>query len=125
VSQTARLACAVIVFLGATQALACGSLVNHVDDARTKLRRAANESNFEQAIDLAQRATSALDGAAMSAMNCKCDVAYFEFETAASRARSARDSDSPDEYVDALDRAIKSFNSAIGALKACAALRTR
>jgi hypothetical protein len=90
-----------------------------------QLLRAANEADFEQARDLARRANSALDGAAISAMNCKCDVAYFEFDTAASRARSARDADFPDEYVDALDRAIKSFNSAIGALKTCAALRTR
>lgn len=94
-----------------------------VDDARTKLKRAANETDFEDAKDYARRARSALDDAAMAAMDCKCDMAYMEFDSAATRARRARDADDPEEFVDSLNRAIRSFNSAIEALRACG--RTR
>lgn len=90
-----------------------------VDDARTKLKRAANETDFESAKDYARRAKSALDDAAMAAMDCKCTMAYSEFDTAASRARRARDADTVEEFVDSLNRSIRSFNSALDALRAC------
>jgi hypothetical protein len=93
----------------------------NVDDARTKLLRAARETDLEAAKDYARRATSALDDAAMSAMDCKCDMAYIEFDTAASRARRARNADSADEFVYSLNRAIRAFNSALDALRGCAA----
>lgn len=101
----------------------CSMLSYAVDDARTRLKRTANETDFEDAKDSARRAKSALDDAAMAAMDCKCDMAYIEFDSAASRARRARDADDPDEFVDSLNGAIRSFNSAIEALRMCA--RTR
>lgn len=101
-------------------AVTCDMLSMNVDDARTKLRRAARETDLEAAKDYARRAKSALDDAAMSAMDCKCHMAYSEFDTAASRARRARDADSADEFVDSLNRAIRAFNSAFDALRACA-----
>lgn len=104
-------------------ATSCSMLSYTVDDARTKLRRAANQTDFEDAKDYARRAKSALDDAAMAAMDCKCDAAYSEFDTAASRARRARDADDPDEFVDSLNRAIRAFNSALGALGDCAGRR--
>lgn len=94
-----------------------------VDDARTKLRRAANETDLEDAKDYARRAKSALEDAAMAAMDCKCDMAYSEFDSAASRARRARDADDSEEFVDSLNRAIRSFNSALEALRDCARRR--
>lgn len=94
-----------------------------VDDARTKLRRAANETDFESAKDYARRARGALDDAAMAAMDCRCNMVYSEFDTAASRARRARDADTVEELVDSLNRSIRSFNSALVALRACANAR--
>ncbi len=99
----------------------CDMLVMNVDDARTKLRRATNETDLDDAKDYARRAKSALDDAAMSAMDCQCHMAYMEFDTAASYARRARDADSAGEFVDSLNRAIRAFNSALDALRPCAA----
>lgn len=47
------------------------------------------------------------------------------FEAAKNRALRARDADSPNEYIDSLEAAIRAFNSAIGELKFCAAQRAR
>lgn len=109
----------------ASNALAsnCGMLSFAINDARTKLKRASNETDFEDAKDYARRARSALDDAAMAAMDCKCDMAYSEFDTAASRARRARDADTGEEFIDSLNRSIRSFNSALNALRACASAR--
>jgi hypothetical protein len=102
----------------------CGMLSYTVGDARNRLKRAANETNFEDAKDYARRAKGALDDAAMAAMDCSCDSAYGEFDTAASRARRARDADDPEEFMDSLRRAIRSFNSALDALRDCARRRS-
>ncbi len=101
-------------------AFSCDMLVMNVDDARTKLRRAADETDFDSAKDYARRAKSALEDAAMSAMDCQCSMAHMEFDSAASYARRARDADTSDEFVDSLNRAIRAFNSALIALRACA-----
>jgi hypothetical protein len=92
----------------------------NVDDARTELQRAARETDLEAAKNYARRAKSALDDAAMSAMDCACHMAYSELDAAASRVRRARDADSADEFVDSLNHAIRTFNSAIDTLRACA-----
>jgi len=96
-----------------------------VDDARKRLLRAANEPAFEVAKSQALRAKNALDDAALSSMDCQCKAAHSEFDTAALRARRARDAYSPNDYVDSLDAAIRAFNSAVGELKSCAAQRAR
>lgn len=115
----AMLVLAALFFVSNAQASNCGILSYAVDDARTKLNSATNETDFEGAKDYAGRARSALDDAAMAAMNCGCNMAYNEFDTAASRARRARDADTVEEFVDSLNRSIRSFNSALGALRAC------
>jgi len=117
--------CALVVVPGAALAQGCGKLAASVDDARAMLLRAANEPAFETAKSQALRAKNALDGAALSSMDCQCKAAYSEFDTAAWRARRARDAYSPKEYVDSLDAAIRAFNNAIGELKSCAAERAR
>jgi hypothetical protein len=91
----------------------------NVEEARSKLRRASYDTDFEAAKDDARRARSALEDAAMSAMSCECQLAYSEFDSAASRARRARDAYDPDEFVEYLNAAIRAFNSAIGALRTC------
>ena len=101
----------------------CDMLTSSVDDARTKLRRAANESTLEDAKDQARRARNALDDAASAAQDCKCDTAYSEFDDAATRARRARDADNAEEFVENLNRSIRYFNSALEALKLCARQR--
>ncbi|HEY7241444.1 MAG TPA: hypothetical protein VH600_19890 [Burkholderiales bacterium] len=110
---------------GAALAQGCGRLVASVDDARVMLLRAANEPGFEAAKSQALRAKNALDDAALSSMDCQCKAAHSEFDTAAWRARRARDAYSPNEYVDSLEAAIRAFNNAVGELKSCAAQRAR
>jgi hypothetical protein len=117
--------CALGLVPGAAGAQGCGKLAASVDDARTLLLRAANEPAFEEAKSQALRAKNALDDAALSSMDCQCKGAHSEFDTAALRARRARDAYSPNEYVDSLDAAIRAFNSAIGELKSCAAQRSQ
>ena len=56
----------------------CNMLSSNVDDARTRLKRATNETDFESAKNYARRVRSALEDAAMSAMDCKCNAAYNE-----------------------------------------------
>lgn len=102
------------------RASTCGMLSSNVDDARSKLRRAANERSLEEAKDQARRAKSALEDAAQSAMDCQCQTAYSEFDDAATRARRARDADDAEDFVDNLNRAIRSYNYALQALRACA-----
>ncbi len=109
----------------AAGAQGCAGLGASVDDARKLLLRAANEPAFEAAKKEALRAKNALDDAAVSSMDCQCKGAYSEFDTAALRARRARDADSPNAYIDSLEAAIRAFNSAIGELKSCAAQRAR
>ena len=104
-------------------AVTCDMLQFNVDDARTELRRAANETDFEAAKDYARRAKSSLEDAAMSAMDCGCDMAHMEFDTAATHARRARNAYSPKEFIYSLNRAIRAFNSAIEALRMCAEQR--
>ncbi len=101
-------------------AVTCDMLVMNVDDARTKLRRAADETDLDAAKDYARRAKSALEDAAMSAMDCRCSMAHIEFDTAASYARRARNAGTAEEFVDSLNLAIRAFNSALSALRACA-----
>jgi len=98
----------------------CSMLAYNVDDARSNLRRAANETDFESAKNYARRAKNSLEEAAMSAMDCKCDMAYMEFDTAASHARRASYADDPEEFVYSLNRSIRAFNSALEALSYCA-----
>jgi hypothetical protein len=117
--------CALGLVPDAASAQGCGRLVASVDDARAMLLRAANEPAFETAKSQALRAKNALSDAALSSMDCQCKGAYSEFDTAAWRARRARDADSRNEYVDSLDAAIRAFNNAIGELKSCAAERAR
>jgi hypothetical protein len=100
-------------------AVTCDMLGMNVDDARTKLRRASDETDLDAAKDYARRAKSALEDAAMSAMDCRCSMAHIEFETAASYARRASDAGTEEEFVDSLNRAIRAFNSALSALRAC------
>lgn len=102
------------------EAINCSMLSFNVDDARNKLRRAANETDFESAKNYARLAKSSLDDAAMSAMDCKCEMAFIEFDTAASHARRASYADGPEEFVYSLNRSIRAFNSALEALNDCA-----
>lgn len=104
-------------------AVTCNMLSYNVDEARSKLRRAASGSNLEDAQDQARRANSALEDAAMSAMDCGCHIAYSEFDDAATRARRARDASDGDEFADNLRRAIRSYNSALQALRTCSTSR--
>ena len=53
-------------------------LIFNMDDARTQLRRAINESDFESAKNYARRARSALDDASMGAMDCGCMSLQFD-----------------------------------------------
>lgn len=112
--------CLLVIMVPDALASTCSMISYAVDDARTKLKRAVNETDFESAKDYMRRAKSALDNAAMAAMDCKCNLAYIEFNSAASYARHARDADAPEEFVDSLNRAIRSFNSAVEALRECA-----
>ena len=105
------------------QAQACSMLSSNVDEARSKLRRAANETNLEEAKDQARRARNALDDAAASSQDCGCEMAYGEFDDAATRARRARDAYDAPEFVDHLNQAIRLFNAALGQLRFCAATR--
>jgi hypothetical protein len=100
-------------------AVTCDMLGMNVDDARTKLRRASDETDLDAAKDYARRAKSALEDAAMSAMDCRCSMAHIEFDNAASYARRARDAGTAEEFVSALNRAIDAFNSALNALRSC------
>ena len=117
--------CALGIVPAAAGAQGCANLAASVDDARKLLLRAANEPAFEAAKNRALRAKNALDDAAVSSMDCQCKGAYSEFDTAALRARRARDADSPNEYIESLEAAIRAFNIAVGELKSCAAQRAR
>jgi len=119
------LTCSATLFLTQTaftpraHAATCSMLSFVVHDARTQLKRAASAVDFDVAKSHARRARRALDDAAMAAMDCGCDMAHVEFDSASSRARRARDADELDEFVDSLNRAIREFNSGIDALRIC------
>ena len=61
---------ALAAFAPIAHASSCDMLSYSIDDARTKLKRTANETDFESAKDYARRAKIALDDAAMAAMDC-------------------------------------------------------
>lgn len=97
----------------------------NVDDARSRLQSAARASDLDDGKDQARRAKSALEDASMSAMDCKCNTAYMEFDDASVRARRARDASDGQEFVDSLNRAIRAYNSALDAMRTCASQRRR
>ena len=99
---------------------ACGTLKDTIDDARAKLKQASFETDFDAARNHARSAKNALHQAASGAIDCRCDEAFMEFDTAAARARRARDVDDPREFVEYLNQVTRSFNSAIEALNSCA-----
>ena len=74
--------------VGLTQS--CDMLLYNIDDARSRLHRAAMAPDLDEGKDQARRAKSALEDASLSAMDCKCEMAYMEFTDAATRARRAR-----------------------------------
>ncbi len=109
--------------IGWTQS--CDMLSYNIDDAKSRLQRAARESSLEEGQDQARRAKSSLEDASMAAMDCKCDLAYADFDDAATRARRARDASDGQDFADNLNRAIKSYNSALNAVRVCASQRRR
>jgi len=100
-------------------AFTCNMLTYSLDEARTQLLRAINESDFDFAKDYARKARSALDDASMSAMDCGCLNLQMELDDAATKARRARDAYDADEFVSNIDRAVRGFNSSIELLKSC------
>lgn len=100
-------------------ARSCDRVSNDVDEARSKLRRAAGETDLESAKDNARRAKNALEDAASAASECGCSAAYSELDDAASKARRARDAYDSDEFVYQINRSIRSFNAALDALRRC------
>jgi len=94
-------------------------LLFNIDYAQTKLQQTLSETDFESAKDYARLAKNALQDAAISSMDCGCDMAFLEFDTAATYAKRARDADTPREFVESLNRAIRSFNSGLDALQLC------
>ena len=109
--------------VGLTQS--CNMLSSNIDDAKTRLQRAARASELDEGKDQARRAKSSLEDASLSAMDCKCNMAYMEFDDAATRARRARDASDGEEYVENLNRSIKSYNSALNELRICASKKGR
>ena len=105
------------------QSFSCDMLSSNLDDARTKLKRAANETDFDSAKHYARRAKSALEDAAYSARDCGCDYAANELDAAAMKARRARDADDPGEFTEALNKTIKYYNSGLEALQKCVSHR--
>lgn len=97
----------------------------HVEDARSRLQRAANASDLDDARDHARRARNSLDDASLYAMDCKCLMAQIEFDDAATRARRARDAYDGAEFADYLNRAIRSYNAGLQAIRTCASERRR
>ena len=59
-------------------AKSCDRLSYTVDEARSKLRRAAGETELESAKDAARRAKNALEDAAYAARDCECNSAYSD-----------------------------------------------
>ena len=100
-------------------------LSSNIDDARSRLQRALNTSDLDEGKDQARRAKSALEDASMSAMDCKCNTAYMEFDDSSVRARRARDASDGQEFIDSLNRAVRSYNSALDAMRTCASQRRR
>lgn len=73
----------------------------------------------------AQRAKNALEDASASATGCMCNMAYTEFDDAATRARRARNASDEQEFVEYMNRTIKSYNSALNEVQICASQRGR
>jgi hypothetical protein len=112
----AALSCAVP---GAALAASCSMLSSNLDDARSNLERAARAETLEDATARARRARNDLDDASASARDCGCPEAADELDTASSRARRARDASDGPEFTDALNGAIRSYNSALRSLRTC------
>lgn len=117
--QVVLLALALVLTPVAGWAQSCDMLSYYVDDARSRLQLAARTSDLDEGKDQSRRAKNALEEASLSAMDCKCDLAYMEFNDAAVRARRARDASDKEEFIKNLNRAIRSYNSALDAVRMC------
>lgn len=102
-----------------TFAVTCNMLAFNIDDVRTQLRRASNESDFEYAKDYARKARSAFDDASMSAMDCGCLNLQFELDDGSTASRRARDASDYGDFAYNLKKAISSYNSSLELAKSC------
>ena len=95
----------------------------NLDDARTQLRRAVNETNFEDAKDYARKAKSALEDASMGAMDCRCLNLQMELDDASTKARRARDAYDYSDFASNINGAIRGYNASLGLLSSCRSLK--
>ncbi len=114
----------ILIFVLSIMPSSAFAITCEIDDARNNLRRAANETDLEAAKDFARRASGYLDDAAMCAKD-DCRTAFMEFYNAAIYANWARHANSPQEFVDSLNRAIRAFNTGIEALQSWARKASR
>ena len=98
-------------------------LAFNMDDLRTQLSRAANESDLEYAKDYARKARSAFDDATFSAMDCGCLSLQIELDDGSSASRRARDAYDSEEFTHNLKRAIRSYNNSLELAKNCRRMR--
>jgi citrate lyase beta subunit len=105
----------------ATEAAAssCSQLRYELEDAHSKLRYAANESDLDQARDYARRARNTLDDAANAARDCGCDAGYTELDNSSTYARRARDTSDGSDFAYQLNRAVRAYNDGVDALRDC------
>lgn len=100
-------------------AYSCDMLAGSVSESTRWLKRAANERDLDSATDYMRKAKGSLEDASGAARDCDCDNAASEFDSAATRARRARDADDAEEFIDEFNRAVKYFNYGIDALSSC------
>lgn len=100
-------------------AISCDMLTYDIDDVKTRLRRAANETNLEDAKDYARKARSAFDDAAMGALDCGCINLQIELDDGSTASRRARDASDYREFTYNLNKAIRSYNNSIELVKSC------
>lgn len=97
----------------------CSALSYAVDDAFAQMKRATKARDLEDAKGYARRSKNALEEASYAAGDCGCDDAQAEFDSAATYARRAHYADDVDDFVDNMNRSIRTFNTAIEAVNMC------
>jgi hypothetical protein len=100
-------------------AQSCENLQMAIVESAQLLEKASGERELDAATGIAQTASIELDDAARAALNCGCKRASVALDAASTQARAAAESDSED-FEDAINQAIRTYNTSLAFLRACA-----
>jgi hypothetical protein len=97
----------------------CGAVATNMNNARSYLNQAANETELEKGREYVGQAITYLNEAQTMSGLCECPSLHAQIARAAQYTQQANSMDSVSQFSKYLTKAISSFNDALEAFKSC------